>query len=287
MDYPKSVPSVGLVGGKFVDEDTATGVQGSLIPSAWGNGVTDELLNVIKAAGLVPDEENNAQLLAAIKAVVVSPGVSPGRLIRIQVISTTQVPSYHTDTKSILVELFGGGGGGGGCAATGSGQASGGSPGSGGGYSKKRLAAGFVGVLITIGAGGAVAFASNGSNGGVTSFGSIFSATGGTGGSAQGAVSSFPAFVGTNPPGYGVGGDINGTGEWAQPTLLFSSASAFQNVGNSGSSRMGWGVRVPSDTAAISATMGAGGSGVARSANLGSLPGGFGGQGFAIIYEYA
>lgn len=33
---PKSVPGVGLVGGKFVDENTATGQQGSLIPSVWG-----------------------------------------------------------------------------------------------------------------------------------------------------------------------------------------------------------------------------------------------------------
>ncbi|WP_282372783.1 hypothetical protein [Pseudomonas sp. PS02290] len=68
MDYPKSVPNVGLVGGKFVDENVATGVVGSLIPSAWGNSVTDELLAVIKAAGFEPAEGNSAQLLAAIKA---------------------------------------------------------------------------------------------------------------------------------------------------------------------------------------------------------------------------
>ncbi|WP_443693038.1 hypothetical protein ACRZ5O_06760 [Pseudomonas protegens] len=70
MDYPKSVPNVGLVNGKFVDEDTATGQVGSLIPSAWGNGVTDELLNVIRAGGKQPAEAENDQLLAAIKAIV-------------------------------------------------------------------------------------------------------------------------------------------------------------------------------------------------------------------------
>jgi len=37
MDYPKSVPSAGLVNGKFVDENPLTGTAGSLIPAEWGN----------------------------------------------------------------------------------------------------------------------------------------------------------------------------------------------------------------------------------------------------------
>ncbi len=36
MDYPKRVPSVGLVNGKFVDENPVTGAPGSLIPAQWG-----------------------------------------------------------------------------------------------------------------------------------------------------------------------------------------------------------------------------------------------------------
>ncbi|MCO7608654.1 tail fiber protein [Pseudomonas chlororaphis] len=70
MDYPKSVPSVGLVNGKFVDENPITGQVGSLISSQWGNAVTDELLNVIRAGGKVPAEAEHDQLLAAIKAIV-------------------------------------------------------------------------------------------------------------------------------------------------------------------------------------------------------------------------
>ncbi|WP_404941783.1 phage tail protein [Pseudomonas danubii] len=70
MDYPKSVPSVGLVNGKFVDENPVTGQVGSLISSQWGNAVTDELLNVIRAGGKVPAEAEHDQLLAAIKAIV-------------------------------------------------------------------------------------------------------------------------------------------------------------------------------------------------------------------------
>jgi hypothetical protein len=72
MDYPKRIPNVGLVGGKFADENASTGQPGSLIPAAWGNAVTDELLAVIKAAGLAPSEDNNAQLLQAIQGLAAS-----------------------------------------------------------------------------------------------------------------------------------------------------------------------------------------------------------------------
>lgn len=67
MDFPISVPSIGLVDGKFVDESPLTGAPGSLIPAQWGNAVTEEVLNAIVAAGLAPDENNNAQLVTAIR----------------------------------------------------------------------------------------------------------------------------------------------------------------------------------------------------------------------------
>lgn len=70
MDYPKSVPSAGLVNGKFIDENPLTGKPGSLIPADWGNGVTDEIVNVISAAGLAPNESDNTQLKAAISTLV-------------------------------------------------------------------------------------------------------------------------------------------------------------------------------------------------------------------------
>ncbi|GGK16594.1 hypothetical protein SAMN04490189_1232 [Pseudomonas koreensis] len=69
MDYPNSVPSAGLVNGKFVDENPLTGTPGSLIPADWGNGVTQEILNVIKAGDLTPDEKKYDQLLQAIQSV--------------------------------------------------------------------------------------------------------------------------------------------------------------------------------------------------------------------------
>lgn len=67
MDYPNSVPSAGLVNGRFVDEDLITGKPGSLIPASWGNGVTQEILGVVRAGGLTPSEASNTQLLGALR----------------------------------------------------------------------------------------------------------------------------------------------------------------------------------------------------------------------------
>ncbi|WP_248745146.1 hypothetical protein [Pseudomonas sp. MWU12-2037] len=69
MDYPKNVPGVGLVNGKFVDDNPLTGTPGSLIPAEWGNAVTDEVLSVILSTNAVPDENNSTQLKDAIVSI--------------------------------------------------------------------------------------------------------------------------------------------------------------------------------------------------------------------------
>lgn len=69
MDFPKSVPNIGLVNGKFVDENTGTGQPGSLIPAIWGNSVTEEILNVLRNGGVTPDEFALNQLSIAISAI--------------------------------------------------------------------------------------------------------------------------------------------------------------------------------------------------------------------------
>lgn len=70
MDFPKSVPNVGLVDGRFVDESNVTGQVGSLITADWGNAMTSEIINVIEAAELVPTEGQNDQLVGAIEKLV-------------------------------------------------------------------------------------------------------------------------------------------------------------------------------------------------------------------------
>ena len=208
-----------------------------------------------------------------------------GGLLNVRTITTTQTYVPTPGTTSVLIELVGGGGAGGGTQATGNGQGAVSTGGAGGGYSRKRLTSGFSGQILTIGAGGIPVTGGSGGNGQATTFGSIFSAQGGTGGSSQ-IASVFPAFAGTNPPGFGLNGDFNGTGHWAENSLIFGPTSLFQSVGASGGSHYGGGVRTTTDTGPVAGTLGGGGSGVGRSQNLGALPGGVGGAGIAIIWEY-
>lgn len=72
MDYPKSLPGIGLAGGKFADANPTTGAPGSWISAAWANSLMDELLGVISGAGLTPSEADNDQTLKAVKALIVA-----------------------------------------------------------------------------------------------------------------------------------------------------------------------------------------------------------------------
>ncbi len=68
MDYPKSLSDVYLYEGKFTDGTSDGVVAPSRDPAAWANAVTDEILNVIRAAGLVPEEADVTQLMQAVQA---------------------------------------------------------------------------------------------------------------------------------------------------------------------------------------------------------------------------
>ncbi|MCG6573833.1 hypothetical protein EGM97_03825 [Pseudomonas sp. AF32] len=102
MDYPKSVPSVGLVNGKFVDENPVTGTPGSLIPAVWGNAVTQELLGVITGAGMVPDEADLGQLLLAVRK------INQSGLVDYAVDTGTTVNAYIATYKPAPLSLVDG-----------------------------------------------------------------------------------------------------------------------------------------------------------------------------------
>ncbi|KQZ80637.1 hypothetical protein [Pseudomonas sp. Root562] len=103
MDFPISVPSIGLVNGKFADEDPLGGTPGSLIPAQWGNAVTEELLAVIQAAGLAPDEEDNDQLLQAINQLLAGATPEATATVLGLVKQATQAEAEDgTDTKKSM-----------------------------------------------------------------------------------------------------------------------------------------------------------------------------------------
>lgn len=294
MDYPKSVANVGLVDGKFVDEDTASGTVGSLIPAEWGNAVTDEILNVIKSAGLTPDESNAGQLLAAITK------NTKGRLVSAKLITTNGLYTPTAGTKLVEVDIVGGGGGGGGCAATAAGQYASSSGGGGGAYAKSLYTIDQIGAsqAITIGAGGAGGVSSgSGGNGGTTTFGSLMSAPGGVGGGGCLPVSTSSTSISIpgGSPGTATGGNllnsngIYGTSGIASPvngsfggpgggSPLFGGGGGAQQAGNGPT--VGYPATAP----------GAGGGGISTgtpgAAGV-SKNGGAGASGAVLIREYA
>ena len=199
MDYPKSIPGVGLVNGGFVDENPVAGTPGSLIPAEWGNSVTQEILNAIKAAGLTPDETKTDQLATAIGALVdftklrntpttlSGYGIidAVGRLLAVRQIETVGITVYKPNprAKRIRVRLVGAGGSGGGCAPVAASNLRIGGGGGSGAYAESLYDVTpqmLAGVPVSLGAGGAVG-PTMGLGGGGASFGSFMSVAGGGG----------------------------------------------------------------------------------------------------------
>jgi len=195
-----------------------------------------------------------------------------------QVFTSSGTYTKPTGVRTILVEVCGGGGGGG---ASGSASNRGGFGGGGGGYSRILIDADSItSESITIGAGGVGGVAPSGTGlaGGTSSFGSLVSATGGTGG-PPGNIASTPGEGGT-----GLSGDINVSGG--------GGTSGGQNSdvgGGGGNSYFGGGAAGNSgNSAGRDALTGAfgGGGGGASTENTSASNGGSGESGVVIVTEY-
>lgn len=101
MDFPKSVPNIGLVNGQFADENVVTGQPGSLIPAAWGNSVTQEILNVIKDGGQTPSETDLTQLSKAIKAISKIDPATETKLGLVKLATVQQVLAGVDDSAAV------------------------------------------------------------------------------------------------------------------------------------------------------------------------------------------
>jgi hypothetical protein len=211
---------------------------------------------------------------------------------------TPIIRTYTSDTtwtkpaglKYIVVEMVGGGGGGGG-ALIGSSTSGGGGGGAGGGYSKKLIAASILNSneLIMVGIGGLGGdIGTDGTRGGISSFGSHCEATGGWYGE------------GTNPGGLpgsgglgglGNNGDINSEGQGGSAGTAGGGSGVTKHSGSGGSSMLGGGARgFSSDgisiTGIVGGNYGGGGSGGFDNQSSASVSGGSGAHGVVIVTEH-
>lgn len=222
----------------------------------------------------------------------------PGRLLNVQLFTSsgTYVPS--TGTKNIVVECQGGGGGGGAAVITGAVLAlSAGCGGAAGSYAKGRFTniASSYPVIIGSGGSGSSSTGNLGGAGGTSSFGNLISSSGGYGATsisegntpfiANGSGQSLPGgtFVtGGNlisSPGQNLGGEAFrlsagiGSGGYGQASIFGGGGNAAKSANQSGSNGLGYG-------------SGGGGARVAGVTAL-SYAGGDGASGVVIVWEYS
>lgn len=226
--------------------------------------------------------------------------LQPGRLLNVQIFTTSGSYTPTVGANTIEVELVGGGGAGGGTGGSSSGTLSSGPGGGAGGYARKRtqIASLTLPVSVTVGAGGTGVTNGSGTAGGTSSFGSVLSATGGSGGPVS-AATSVTSTTGTIPAsgasgGAGAGGDINGVGGFGNYALLAPSESV---SGAGGASYFGAGASFVGGTnagtqvtanGANAVSPGSGGSGGNTGLNVATATkGGNGAAGIVIVREYS
>lgn len=256
------------------------GILATYFTNVWADGVQQEIINAIEAAGLVPSAAVLNQLMQAI------PLLAPGRLGAIRVLTGAGTFTKSAGCKDYEAFVLGAGGGGGTAPATGSnvGMASGGSGGAHcTSYFKNASSASFA---YSCGAGGAANTA-----GGATTFsypGAVMTAPGGPPGGGGGPGSIPVASPGApNSAGGATGGNIyNTTTMPGGPGLILTSGAAIS--GSGGNSPMGTG---GSGTSGGGGGLGgqgfgAGGAGGLTGNGSGAQAGGNGTPGVIVVREY-
>lgn len=211
----------------------------------------------------------------------ISSAISAGGNLIMRVYSSPSTYVKPSGIKAIKVTVVGGGGGG----SNGGGSPGGGGGGGGGGAAIRYLTASnpvfpSSPISVTVGSGGPAGGYPVAPSGGTSSFGSIASATGGVGGSANPAPGNFAA---GGIGGVGSSGDINIGGHGGHPNAQLSATGGQTVGGNGGSSILGGGGTGRNDSSSDSNGRSVGGGGGGTTA---SNTGGNGQNGIVIVEEY-
>ncbi|PRX32251.1 hypothetical protein B0G75_104272 [Paraburkholderia sp. BL18I3N2] len=267
-------------------------------------------------AGIIPDETGSGSLVFASSPALAGTPTAPtatvgtnttqiattafvqtaagtGRLLNVQVFTSSGTYTPTAGASSAVIECVGGGGGGGGVGATSSTQVAVSGGGGSGAFGRAR-ATSLSSQTVTIGAagGGGAAGANAGSAGGQTSIGTWLVCPGGAGGPAGTAqtLTNAQALAGT-----AAGGAIATT----SVTSIFLSRGSPSTFGisvyNTGggvsgggaSSIFGGGGQASSGAATNASGFGAGGGGAANNISSSALGGGSGTAGLIIVYEFS
>lgn len=214
--------------------------------------------------------------------------ITVGKLINVQVFTSSGTYTPTSGTKKCRATLVGGGASGGGAAATLASQVAVGGGGGGGGYCQAIFAvASLSGQTVTVGAGGASA-SSNGNGGGTSSVGALITAAGGVGGAVGSATTAPTATVGGSGGTGNTGGTVSGAGGPGQLGIVPLAGNGVGGAG--GSSALGGGAVGQAGNAAgnAGAAIGAGGGGaINNTASQGAKGSGSGAAGIVIIEEFA
>ncbi|MEK8952658.1 carbohydrate kinase [Escherichia coli] len=302
--------------GKYTDGSVAGGIAATRLRAAAFNAMQEELAHIVESAGLALDINDMTQVLKAIQKLTLSRAnpfadiksdgaaaistaltnlglgdVNSGRLLNVQVFTSSGLYTPTPGTKKAIVEVQGAGGAGAGtnspatmCAASGSGTS--------GAYAK-AIIDNPTPQQVTVGSGGKGGVnnpAGNGNAGGQSSFGSLVTAIGGLGGEAMtagtGVWSTF--FSGTMPAVQFTGANIFGRG-CGMPTISLRLGGVFSYSGNGGDSIFGAGGIGSRGQSRGGDGVGYGAGGAGANVNggiAGSFTGGDGADGVVIVWEY-